>query len=471
MQDLTKGSITGHIISMSIFIGLGMLFQTLYFLVDLYFVSRLGSSAIAGVSAAGVSSFLVMGASQLVAVGAMSLIAQAVGRKDSSDANMVSGQALSLSLLFGVITVVLGYTVGAVAAQSVSADAQTALAAHAYLFAFLPSLALMFPTAALGSALRGAGVVGPTMMLQTATVILNVVLAPVLIAGWGTGHPLGVAGAGWATTISVAVGTVALWIIFPRVQNLVRIQANTIAPRMKEWGRIVAIGAPSAAEFVLMFVIFAVVYWVIRHFGGSAQAGFGVGMRIMQSTFLPVMAVAFAAAPVAGQNFGAGNADRVRMTFRDAAIICAALMFLLTLFVQWRAEALLAPFTHDASALSYAADYLHIASWNFVASGIIFTCSSMFQGLGDTRPSLIASASRLLTFVTPAILLATYQPSWMLFGVHINFSLHTIWIMSVTSVYLQMLLVLFLLRRQLRRKLKDLKPIAPPAAAAVAAAT
>ena len=131
MQDLTKGSITGHIISMSIFIGLGMLFQTLYFLVDLYFVSRLGSAAIAGVSAAGVSSFLVMGASQLVAVGAMSLIAQAVGRKDASDANMISGQALSLSLLFGVITIILGYTVGAMAAQSVSADAETATAAAA----------------------------------------------------------------------------------------------------------------------------------------------------------------------------------------------------------------------------------------------------------------------------------------------------------------------------------------------------
>ena len=455
MHDLTKGSITGHIISMAVFIGLGLVFQTLYFLVDLYFVSHLGSWAIAGVSAAGVSSFVVMGASQMVAVGAMALIAQAAGRKDRNEAVLVSGQAFSLSILFSILTLVLGYTLGALAAQQVSADAQTSQAAQAYLFAYLPSLALMFPTAALGSALRGAGVVRPTMVLQTITVLLNAALAPVLIAGWGTGHPLGVTGAGLATTISVALGFAGLWMIFPRVQKFVTLEAKTMAPQLKQWSRIVAIGLPSAGEFFLMFVIFAVVYWVIRGFGPHAQAGFGVGMRIMQATFLPVMAVAFAAAPIAGQNFGAGLGDRVRYAFRDAALICSALMLLMTLFVQWRAQELLAPFTGDPQALAVAADYLRIASWNFVASGVVFTCSSMFQGLGDTRPSLIASASRLVTFVFPALWLRT-QP-----GV----TLHAFWILSVASVYLQMLLALVLLRHQLKIKLIGLAPATAPALA------
>jgi putative MATE family efflux protein len=317
----------------------------------------------------------------------------------------------------------------------------------------------MFPTAALGSALRGAGVVRPTMMLQTLTVLLNAALAPVLIAGWGTGHPFGVAGAGLATTMSVAIGLVALWVMFPRVQKFIRLDRGTIAPRMKQWGRIIGIGLPSAGEFILMFVIFTVVYWVIRHFGPHAQAGFGVGMRIMQATFLPVMAVAFAAAPIAGQNFGAGLAERVRYTFRDAALICAALMLVMTLFVQWRPELLLAPFTSDAQALAVAADYLRIASWNFVASGVVFTCSSMFQGLGDTRPSLIASGSRLLTFAAPAIWLAN-QP-----GV----TLHTFWLLSVTSVYLQMFLSLLLLRHQLKVKLTGLTPRVTLEAASAAA--
>ena len=95
------------------------------------------------------------------------------------------------------------------------------------------------------------------------------------------------------------------------------------------------------------------------------------------------------------------------------------------------------------AALAVAEDYLRIVSWSFVASGIVFTCSSMFQGLGDTRPSLLASASRLLTFVLPAIWL-TGQPF---------FSLHNVWLISLISVFAQMGICLLLLRAQFRRKL------------------
>lgn len=457
MQDLTQGSITRHILSMAVFIGLGLIFQTLYFLVDLYFVSRLGSAAIAGVSAAGVSSFLVMGFTQLVGVGAMALISQAIGRKDEAAANLTSAQALSMSLLFSAVTLVLGYTVALNVVGNVAADAATGEAGRAYLTAYAPSLALMFPMTALGSALRAAGVVRPTMMLQTLTVLLNIVLAPVLIAGWGTGVPLGVAGAGWASTISVAFGFVILWAIFPRVQSFVRLRTSEMAPRLKEWWRIFAIGLPAAGEFILMFVVFGVVYWVIRHFGPHAQAGFGVGQRIMQSIFLPAMAVAFAAAPIAGQNYGAGRADRVRATFRDAAIISSVIMLVLTLFVQWRADVLLRPFTNDAEALRVGVDYLRIVSWNFVATGVIFTCSSMFQGLGDTRPSLISSATRIVTFAAPAIWLAEQSGT----------TLQDVWHVSVASVFLQAAISIFLLRGTLRKKLTNL---AAPTAAQPAAA-
>ena len=91
-----------------------------------------------------------------------------------------------------------------------TADAETAAQGRAYLYAFLPSLVLMFPVNAMVSSLRGAGVVMPTMVLQTATIVLNAVLAPILIAGIGTGVPLGVAGAGWASSIAAILGTIAL---------------------------------------------------------------------------------------------------------------------------------------------------------------------------------------------------------------------------------------------------------------------
>lgn len=431
---------------MAAFIALGLVFQTLYFLVDLYFVSRLGSAAIAGVSAAGSAFFLVMGMTQVIAVGAMAIIAQAIGAKDEDGANLASNQALSLSFAFAIVTMTVLALFGGEAIAVVGADAATDAAGRAYLLAFAPGLALMFPSAAVGAALRAAGIVGAPMVVQTVSVLINAALAPVLIAGWFTDAPLGVAGAGWASTIAAAFGCLAQFLLFPRVQKAMRYSWERMRPRMASWGRLVAVGAPAAAEFLLMFVIFGVVYWVIRDVGPHAQAGFGIGSRIMQSLFLPVMAVAFAAGPVAGQNFGARNAARVRETFKQTALISAALMLAMTAFVHWRPDLLLRPFTDDSDALAVAEDYLRVISWNFVASGIVFTCSSMFQGLGDTRPSLLASATRLITFAAPAIWL-TSQPF---------FSLHTVWLLSVASVFAQMCFCVLLLRGQFRSKLGPL---------------
>jgi putative MATE family efflux protein len=455
MRDLTQGSITGHLLGMAGFIGLSLIFQTLYFVVDLYFVSRLGNAAIAGVSASGNVFFLALAASQLISIGVMALVAQAVGRKDEADANLFSDQAISMSLLFAAVMLALGYGFGGMGVDALTADAESATQGRAYLHAFLPSLALMFPVGAMTSALRGAGVVMPTMVLQTLTIILNAVLAPVLIAGWGTGVPHGVAGAGWASTIAASLGTIVLILIFPRVQKYLRLHVSTLGPRLDAWRRIFFIGLPSSIEFVLMFVIFIVIYWVIRDFGATAQAGFGIGGRIMQMIFLPAMAVSFAAAPIAGQNFGAGRHDRVRATFRDTALVGSGIMLALTILCHISPGVLARVFTSDPAVLAVSNDYLQIASYNFVFSGLVMAASSMFQGMGDTRPSLIASLTRTITFVAPALWLSA-QP---------GFTLRDVWLLSVFSVVCQCALAMWLLARTFKRKLSAAPP-APPVAAA-----
>lgn len=441
MQDLTQGSITRHLLSMAAFLGVGLIFNTLYIVVDLYFVSHLGSAAIAGVGAAGTAFFLVLGASQLIQVGAMALIAHAVGRKDQADANCVASQALSLSMLFAAATLALGYTLGLAAVPGLTADAASAAQGRAYLAAFLPALALMFPSAALGSALRGAGVVRPTMIVQTVTILLNIALAPVLIAGWGTGFPLGVAGAGLATTIAAMIGVAWLWLIFGRVQTFIRLRA--MRADLAAWRRIVGVGLPAAGEFFLMFVIITVSYWVIRHFGPEAQAGFGVGARVMQSIFLPALAIAFAAAPIVGQNFGAGRADRVRETFRQTTLIGSTIMVALTLLCQGWPEPMIGLFTSDPEALRIGADYLRIISWSFVPMALVQACSSTFQGLGDTGPAFLSSVTRLLTYAAPAIWLSGRA------GV----ALDHIWCLSVAGAFIQAGLSYLLLRHTMRRKL------------------
>jgi len=210
----------------------------------------------------------------------------------------------------------------------------------------------------------------------------------------------------------------------------------------------------------MMFVILGVIYLVIRPFGPSAQAGFGIGGRVMQAIFLPVMAVAFAVTPVAGQNFVAGRFDRVRETFRTAAILSSALMLLITLICQWHPEWFIHVFTRAPDVVAVGAPYLRITSWNFIATGLIFTCSGLFQALGNTWPSLLSSASRLITFVVPVVLLSR-QP---------HFGLVQVWHLSVATVALQAVTSLTLLVREFGRKLGSARAGEGQGAVAAAAA-
>ena len=457
MKDLTQGSIVRNILGMAAPMAAGMIFQTLYFLVDLYFVAGLGDAAVAGVGAAGTLMFVIMALTQVLGVGAVALIAQAVGRRDQADANLVFNQSVLFAVACAIATLVGGYALAGAYVSSIAADAATQAEGVTYLYWFLPGLALGFAQVVMGSALRGTGIVKPTMLIQALTVLLNTALAPILIAGWGTGYAMGVAGAGFASTISIVVGIVLLAWYFLRLEKYVRFDARLWRPQLKIWKRMLDVGLPAGAEFALMFIYMAVIYWVISGFGAAAQAGFGIGSRIMQSIFMPAMAIAFAAGPIAGQCFGANQGSRVRETFAKALMLNTVVMVLVTAFLQWRPEVLVAFFTPEAEAQAVGATFLRIISWTFMAQGIVFTCSGVFQGLGNTIPAMLSSAIRLAVFVPLAVWVAA-QPA---------FHLDEVWWLSVSTVWLQAGVSYLLMRQQFKRRLVDgPRPAAPIAAPA-----
>jgi putative MATE family efflux protein len=449
MKDLTDSSIARNILQMAVPIAAGMFFQTLYFLVDLYFVSSLGSAALAGVGAAGNLMFIVLALTQVLGVGTVALISHAAGRKDRADATLIFNQSLVLAASCALVTLLAGYALAAFYMRSLGADIGTAEAGLRYLHWFLPSLALQFAVVSMGSALRGTGIVQPTIVVQIITVALNAVLAPVLIVGWLTGIRLGVAGAGLASSIAVAAGVIMLAVYFHRLEKYVAFDSSQWRPRLEVWWRLLRVGLPAGGEFALMFLFMAVMYWIIRRFGPDAQAGFGIGMRIMQSMFLPAMAVAFAAAPIVGQNYAAGKFNRVRETFGLAVLIGSCIMVCLTLYCQWGSAAAIRAFTHDATAQAVGSQFLQVISWNFLASGVVFTSSAVFQGLGNTLPAVWSSATRVVTFVVPALVLAA-QP---------HFQLIQLWYASVASVGLQAMFSLWLVRNEFRQRV----PVEPRA--------
>jgi len=163
---------------------------------------------------------------------------------------------------------------------------------------------------------------------------------------------------------------------------------------------------------------------------------------------------------VAGQNFGARLPHRVRATFKDATLLASVIMVIFALACHIAPAALIGIFSKDPAVIAVGVEYLKIISWNYLASGIIFVGSSMFQAMGNTIPSVIASGTRIALIAIPVVFLSR-MPS---------FQLHWVWYLSMFAVWVQLGLVLWLLRREFDRRLGGMHsaPATMPAGAASA---
>jgi putative MATE family efflux protein len=340
--------------------------------------------------------------------------------------------------------------------QSLAADSATARAAADYLLYYLPAMALQFPMAGMAAALRGVGNFKPGMIVQTSTIIINIVLAPLLIFGPFGLPRLGVAGAALATLLAVIVGTVWLSTYFFGREGYLRFHGPDLSPRFGLWGAMLKIGLPAGAEFLMMGVYLMLVSALARPFGAEAQAGFVIGMRVVQALFMPVVALGFSVAPVAGQNVGARLGDRVKTVFKDASLMAVGWMLLMAVLCEIAPAALIGIFSNDPGVIEVGNGYLRVVALTFAFSGLIFVCSSMFQAMGNTMPSLIASVTRIVLIAVPAIALSSSP----------GFKLVWIWYLSAGAVVLQLAIVLLLLRREFRVRLGTLSaaPVAAPVA-------
>ena len=417
-------------------------------LADLYWVGHLGKEAIAAVGLAGNLTMIVLALTQMLGVGTTTLMSQAAGRKDQRHAEVVFNQSFVMSIVIAFGLGVAGFLLRPAYCDWLSADAETAQLAKTYLLWFLPGLLLQFPLVALGAALRATGIIKPAVGFQVLSVFLNIVLAPLLIFGIGPWPKLGVTGAALATFISILIADVLMVTYFQKKYHYVRFRFPLFRPQTKIWKRMLGIGVPAGAEFLLLFVYIVLVYAIIRRFGPEAQAGFGIGARVMQSLFLPVVALSFAVAPVVGQNFGGRRADRVRHSVYSAIGIASLMMVVLTVIAFLAPAALIRIFSSDPQVIAFGSEYLRIVSFNFISSGIVFTSSSVFQGIGNTLPPLFSSLTRLLLFAVPALILSRMP----------GFEIRQVWYLSVGTIVVQMCVNLFLLRHELRKRLRFDEP-------------
>ncbi|MEO1234167.1 MAG: MATE family efflux transporter [Myxococcota bacterium] len=439
MRDLTRGSITTHILVMALPIAASLAVQQLNHLVDLYFVAQLGQAALAGVAAGGNTMFLGLAVGQILSVGTVATVSHAAGQKNRPQANLILNQASALALFLSLGMWVIGALATSAYLTSMGLRPDGFEAGEVYLRWFVPSMALQVVLATLGGALQGTGVVQPTVIVQMASVAINAALTPILVAGWGTGVALGVEGAGLATFLSTVVGLALLVGYFVRFETYVSLQARQWRPQLPVMRRVLAIGTPAGGQFVLMFAFLAVMYAAIAVFGTAAQAGYGVGFRIMNAVFLPTMAISFTVPAIAGQNFGAKDVSRMHETFWTAATMSVGVMAIVTMLCQVGSEVPVRRFTQQPETLAVASEYLRIISWNFVFVGIVFVCGGMFQAVGNTTPVLLTAAIRLGAFLLGMAWLKS-RP---------DFYLEQVWYLSVATMVLQSAVSLVLLNRLL----------------------
>jgi putative MATE family efflux protein len=443
VKDLTKNSVLRHILNIAAPIAIGMVFQALYFLVDLYFIAQLGDAAIAGVSAAGNITAIVLALTQVLGAGALALVAYATGRKDQTGANKAFHQAILLALAVGALTVLAILVSAGLYLRTVLDTSEASNFGLSYLNWFSLGLGLQFVVVTISVSLRGTGNVRPAMGIQLLTVVINIILAPILITGWGTQYALGVAGAGMASSIAIIIGLIMLLKYVANSNQYLSISGLEWKPRFDLWRKMLAIGMPAGAEFLLIVVSTTVMYWMLQGFGVSAQAGLGLGYRVMQTIFLPAMAIAFAVGPVVGQNFGGGFPSRVRQAFVWGGIVSTAAMALVTVIAQLYAAELMNLFSGDSEAKKVGAVFLTLISWSFIAQGLVFTCSNVFMGLGNMKPVLWSATIRLVVFTAACVWLSK-QPA---------FHIEQIWYAAAVTVVLQAALSWILLRIEFRKRL------------------
>ena len=453
MKDLTQGSVLRQLLNLSAFMLIGMLVQTLYAIIDMFWAGRLGPEAVAAVTTSSIAMMIAFAATNMLSTGTNALVAQAVGRRDYSAAHYWFNQALGLGIVMMLVTEFIGVLLEGAYARAFAADAETARQTVAFLYWFVPAMGLQFPIAAAGSALRGTGNIRPGTIMQISTVVLNMILAPVLIFGWYSPlPPMGVAGGALATLLASLAGALGLMAYFSRSRTFLRVNLRDWRPVLSECWSIVKIGLPSAAEVALMSIYMLFVTAVLKPFGAVEQAAFGIGQRMMQTGMMPAMAISFAASAVAGQNYGARLPERVRATFGATLKLTLSMTGTAALIGLSFPHALMSVFTSDPAVIAGGVDYLGILSFNLLAVAIAMSCFGVLSGLGNTMPTLISSAARITIIIAPVSWLTTvpgFRPMWL-------------WEMSLCGTVAQVVLNFYFLRRELDRKLGARAPAIVP---------
>ncbi|KGK80698.1 multidrug transporter MATE [Thalassobacter stenotrophicus] len=432
--DLTEGPMSGHFWRLAVPAAMGMLFATLYNVVDVFYAGMLSTEAQAGL-AIGFQAFFIFMAIGFGLSSAMSaLVSNAKGAKNTEDARATAAQGITYGIIATAILMGVAYFVGPALITIVSEPGGYRDAAMGYFYVLIFSLPGFFMSYGANGILQAHG---DTVSMQRALMVAfvaNIVLNPLLMFTLGFGFN----GIAIATVLSQT--GVMVWILY-RVSQLEIFEGITraaFAPDMRRFRAITAQLLPSSTAMMVMFISGFVVQFALKGFGESAIAAYGVGLRIEQILLLPVLGMTGALLPIAGQNFGGGHHDRVR----DALFYCWKLGFAMTVIATptlWFGGAyFVSLFSDDPEVIAVGASYLKVDAILFPIYMMLFSINSILQALKQPVYTLWISLYRQGFGVAAFI--------WLFVGV-MGFDVWGVWFGIATAVASGWVIALIVVQR------------------------
>lgn len=388
--DLTRGPIGRALGLLAIPMMLEMSMESIFAIVDIAFVSRLGTDAIASVGITEALISVLYAIAVGLGMGVTAMVSRRIGAGEQEAAARVTGQAIwvgaALSLMIGIPGAYYAADMLRLMGASDSV-VETGTGFAAVLLGGSASIIYLF---LLNAAFRGAGDASIALRSLVLANGLNIILDPCLIFGLGPFPEMGVTGAAWATTIGRSIGVLyQLWYLFDGRGRL-RFRARNLALHIRMLSRMLIISAGGVGQFLIATSSWIIIMRIVAVYGSTAVAAYTIGLRILEFVWLPSWGLGNAAATLVGQNLGAGKPERAEQSAWRAARYNMVFQTIVGLVLFTFAPGIADLFTNDPEVLRIGTHCLRILAIGAPAYAVGMIVVQAINGAGDTAtPTVI----------------------------------------------------------------------------------
>jgi putative MATE family efflux protein len=383
-QDFTEGNIGRAIILLAVPMVLEMCMESLFGVVDVFWVAHLGADAITTVGLTETCLTIVFVIALGLSMGATALVARRIGEKDEAAAGLVAVQAIVVGLLVSAVIAVSGFFFAADLLRLMGGSEEVVKLGSGYTRTILGGSATIFLLFLINAVFRGAGDAAIAMRALWLANIVNICINPCLIFGIGPFPRLGVTGSAVGTTIGRGIGVLfQLWILTSGRGRFV-IRAAQVRLDLAVMARMVRLSLTAIFQYMVQMASWIGVVRIVSSFGSSAVAANTLAIRIIIFAILPSWGMSNAAATLVGQNLGAGKPERAELAVWRTGFYNMLFLGGVGLFFIAFAERIIALFTSDPAVFPLAVTGLRLLSYGYVSYAYGMVITAAFNGAGDT---------------------------------------------------------------------------------------